>query len=58
MTCRNESQYASCDEFICSECRIHLADWSRIEVETDDGKEWDIEYSFKYCPNCGRKVEK
>ena len=57
MTCKNENKYASCDEFICSECGIHLADWSTIEIETDDGTYWDIEYSFKYCPNCGRKVE-
>lgn len=57
MTCRNESVYASCDEFICSECGIHLIDWRKVDVEYDDGTEWYGEYSFKYCPNCGRKVE-
>jgi len=47
------------DQFVCSECRIHLEDWTRIEYDEDWGyppeKFW-YEYTFKFCPNCGRKI--
>ena len=57
-TCKNDSVFASCDEFICSKCGIHLTDWGKIEIESNDDTEpWIKEYSFRYCPNCGRRVE-
>ena len=46
------------DTFICKECGIHIEDYSRVEFDEED--ENDIthyEYEFKYCPECGRKIE-
>lgn len=56
-TCRNDgTDYSGCDQFICSECGIHLQDWVLIDMlDYYDGIVH--EYEFKYCPNCGAKVE-
>lgn len=51
----NMTALATCDKFICSECEIVLEDWKKMESD-DDGEEWETEYEFKFCPNCGRKV--
>ena len=57
-TCHNNNEdYADCDQFVCSECGIELQDWHRVERDEDDGDITYHEYTFKYCPNCGRKVE-
>ena len=48
------TDYASCDQFICSKCGIHLQDWVRMDDEYDDIVH---EYEFKYCPNCGLPIE-
>lgn len=48
--CQNTTKENPVDDFVCSNCGIHLADWHRI-----DGEDW-VEYEFKYCPNCGAKV--
>lgn len=45
-------EYADCDQFICSECGIHLQDWVRIDEE-DYQDRIVHEYVFKFCPNCG-----
>lgn len=50
--------YADCDQFVCSECGIELQDWHRVERDEDDG---DISYHdhvFRFCPNCGAKMQK
>ena len=47
-------KYAECDEFRCSECGIHLKDW--CECTDEDDNVWS-EYVFKYCPNCGAKID-
>lgn len=47
----NLSEVAGCDEFICKECGIHLANWERV-----DGNMWAEEYEFKFCPNCGARM--
>lgn len=50
------SEYADCDQFVCSECGIELQNWYSVERDEDD---WDIthhEYVFRYCPNCGAKI--
>ena len=47
-------KYIETDEFRCSECGIHLEDWV---VCTDEENECFGEYEFKYCPNCGVKME-
>lgn len=51
------NDYADCDQFVCSECGIELQDWHRVERDEDDG---DISYHdhvFRFCPNCGARIE-
>ena len=59
-TCTHIGDIAQCDQFICSECGIHLEDWRMlVEVGYDDGYTDEMvnyEYEFKFCPNCGRKI--
>lgn len=50
------TDYAEVDQFICEECGIHLQDWRRVEIDEDDGDISYYEYTFRYCPNCGRKI--
>lgn len=55
--CHNEnSDYADCDQFVCSNCGIELQDWHQVERDEDDGDITYHEYEFRYCPNCGAKV--
>lgn len=35
-TCTHIGDIAQCDQFICSECGIHLEDWRRLVVDKDD----------------------
>ena len=57
-TCENINEdYAECDQFKCSECQIELQDWHRVERDEYDGEISYHEYTFKYCPNCGRRVK-
>lgn len=44
------------DEFVCSKCGIILEDWSRVEIDEDDGERTNHEYAFRFCPNCGAKM--
>ncbi|MDY5704408.1 MAG: hypothetical protein SPK77_05575 [Lachnospiraceae bacterium] len=55
--CHNvNTDYAECDQFVCSNCGIELQDWHRVERD-EDGDIVFHEYEFKYCPNCGAKIE-
>ena len=45
-------KYAKCDEFRCSVCGIHLEDWNLYDED-----DWDSEFIFKFCPNCGAKMD-
>jgi DNA-directed RNA polymerase subunit RPC12/RpoP len=57
-TCRNIAKdYADVDQFVCSECGIELQDWNRVGRDEDNGEESFYEYTLKYCPNCGRRIE-
>lgn len=47
------TDYAETDQFICSNCEIHLEDWT----EVDEGGNAH-EYVFRFCPNCGAMVVK
>lgn len=47
------------DQFVCSECYIHLEDWVKVYYDYDFGYPPDkieYEYAFKFCPNCGKRV--
>ena len=50
---RNITTEHPVDEFICSECKIHLTNYVRVEIEDDA----HYEYTMKYCPNCGAKMD-
>ena len=57
--CHNENHdYAECDQFVCSNCGIELQDWHRVERDEDDGDVTYHEYEFKFCPNCGARIDK
>ena len=49
------TEYDDCDQFVCSECGIELQDWRRVERD-EDGLEVYYEYRFRFCPNCGMKI--
>ena len=53
----NNQNYHEVDEFRCSVCGLHLEDWSRRIFDEDTGDEFFVEYAFKYCPNCGAKMD-
>lgn len=53
-TCENLSD--NFDEFICSKCGYQNDDMNESKAD-DDGEVNHYDYQFKYCPNCGRKVE-
>ena len=56
-TCKNVAiEYDDCDQFVCSECGIELQDWRRVERDQDDGDVTYHEYRFRFCPNCGSKI--
>lgn len=55
--CKNVgTDYAEVDQFVCSECGIELQDWHSVE-RCEDGEVIFHEYTFRYCPHCGKKVE-
>ena len=63
-TCKNigdkENPLYEADQFVCSKCGIQLEDWVSIYYDYDFGYPPDkieCEYIFKFCPNCGRKIE-
>lgn len=49
--------YHECDEFRCSECGLHLEGWVRHVYDEELDDEFIKEYVFKYCPECGAKME-
>ena len=51
------TDYDETDQFICSECGVELQGWYRVEHDEDDGEETYREYSLRYCPNCGARVD-
>ena len=62
-TCKNIGDKSNplheVDQFVYSECRIHLEDQAKIEYSEDFGyppEKFFYEYAFKFCPNCGKKV--
>lgn len=56
--CHNENKdYDDCDQFVCSNCGIELQDWHQVERDEDDGNVSYHEYEFRFCPNCGARIE-
>ena len=54
---RNITSENPVDEFVCSECKIHLKDYVRVEDYEDSGDTAHYEYKIKYCPECGAKMD-
>ena len=48
----NDGKYHESDEFICSNCGLHLEDW--VGRDTDGSA---YEFAFRFCPNCGGAVK-
>ena len=57
-TCKDISEYNEVDGFKCSNCGLEITDFSRVERDEDDGAESYHEYILKYCPNCGRFINR
>lgn len=49
----NDGKFFEADEFICSNCGLHLEDW--VGRDTDGSA---YEFAFRFCPNCGGEVGK
>jgi membrane protease subunit (stomatin/prohibitin family) len=56
--CRDQAKFHPVDEFKCSACGIHLAEWVRKETDEETGDVINCEYEPKFCPNCGRKIRR
>lgn len=50
----NVTPFHPADEFICSECGIAFKEISEYIIEDDVYRE----FYFKFCPNCGAKMDK
>lgn len=48
----NDGQYFEADDFVCSNCGIHIEDWVGRDEEN-----CAYEYVFRFCPNCGAFIE-
>ena len=57
-TCKDISDFNEVDGFKCSNCGMEITDFCRIECDEDDGSETYHEYVPKYCPNCGRFINR
>lgn len=57
-TCKDISGYNEVDGFKCSNCGLEITDYCRVERDEDDGSETYHEYVPKYCPNCGRFINR
>ena len=51
------TDYDAVDQFVCSECGIELQGWVRVERDEDDGEVSCHEYTLRYCPQCGARVD-
>ena len=51
---KNVTPFHPADEFICSECGIVFKETSEYIIEDDVYRE----FYFKFCPNCGAKMDK
>lgn len=56
--CEDQATLHPVDEFKCSACGIHLAEWVRKETDEETGDVTNYEYEPKFCPNCGKKIRR
>ncbi len=55
-TAHNISKFNPVDEFICDKCNLKLSDWLRFELDEETADVSYFEFSFKFCPECGRRI--
>jgi|GEM_PF-5059842 len=55
-TCKNVSDMHPVDEFICSSCGVIIRDCSRYEIDEDGMGEACLEFIYRYCPRCGKRI--
>lgn len=55
--CKNLGEGDIRDQFVCSNCGIELQQWVKVERDLDYDDEEYSEYWFRYCPNCGKKID-
>ena len=53
----NESDMRITDEFCCSECGLICKEIDRYEYDADADDWHCYEFDFRYCPNCGAKMD-
>lgn len=46
------------DRFNCEACGFMVCDWDAYGFEDETDERFSYDFAMKYCPNCGRKVEK
>ena len=44
------------DTFICGKCGIYLTDYVSVEYDEETDDTTYHVYEFKFCPECGRRV--
>ena len=57
-TTRNIRGRNPVDKFVCEKCGHKIDGWTAFEFEDETDDRFDYEFAFKFCPSCGRKVEK
>ena len=57
-TTRNISGRNPIDKFVCEKCGFMVDGWTAFNYEDETDDRFDYEFAFKFCPDCGRKVEK
>lgn len=51
------TEYDDVDEFVCSECGLHLENWVSVEVDEDTGEKTYHEFRLRRCPYCGARMD-
>ena len=57
-TTRNISGRNPIDKFVCEKCGFMVDGWTAFNFEDETDDRFDYEFAFKFCPSCGRRVEK
>lgn len=54
---RNISCMNPVDGFLCSECHTKIEGYYKVVYDEDTEDYNHYEYEFKYCPNCGARMD-